>query len=390
MPKILCLTSHDLDGPEYGAMLRARNVFRLLAQLGEVRVVLANPAEATTKRKSTGGFELAAVMPFQETTRRSLTNRLRYEFDGRFLNTDWQQASAADHEKLEALLAAHDLVWIHGLKIANGFGRWRWPNSILDIDDIPSGFHRSDMAHAKGVIQKLRRYRQMRLWQRREKNILERFDALCVCSQTDRKELGAAGKIFVVPNGFNPPVNPVVRQPAVPPRIGFVGAFQYRPNREGMDWFVRQVWPQILRATPQARLRLIGAGSENISWPSDQNIDPLGFVKDVESEMATWALSIVPVFVGGGTRIKIAEAFSRRCPIVSTTLGAHGYGAVDGREMFLADSAGDFAKKCLGILSDPAVGQGLAENGWQRFMASWTWDSFGGRVAKAVESVLPK
>jgi hypothetical protein len=82
MPKILCLTSHDLDGPEYGAMLRARNVFRLLAQLGEVRVVLANPVEAANKKTSTGGFELAAVMPFQETTQRSFSDRLRHEFGG--------------------------------------------------------------------------------------------------------------------------------------------------------------------------------------------------------------------------------------------------------------------------------------------------------------------
>ena len=388
MRNILCLTSHDLDGAEYGAMLRARNIFRLLAQIGKVRVVLANPAGHENKKSSIGGFELAGIIPFQETTQRSLTDRLRYEFDGHFLNTEWQQASAADREGLQSLMAGHDLVWIHGLRIANGFGIWRWPNSILDIDDIPSGFHRSDMAQANGIIQKLRRYRQMRMWQRRENNIQERFDASCVCSEVDRKELGGSDKIFVVPNGFSAPEKPSLRQPSVPPRIGFVGAFQYRPNREGVNWFVHQVWPQILRSLPQARLRLIGAGIEIVQWPHDQNIDCLGFVKDVEPEMATWSLSIVPVFVGAGTRIKIAEAFSRKCPVVSTTMGAHGYGAVDGREMFLADSAADFSEKCLRILTNPPIGEAMAEKGWQSFLENWTWDSIAGRVGEVVESVL--
>ena len=61
-------------------------------------------------------------------------------------------------------------------------------------------------------------------------------------------------------------------------------------------------------------MRLIGAGSENLLYPQDKNIDQLGFVQDTEAEMASWSLSIVPVFVGGGTRIKIAEAFSPEVP----------------------------------------------------------------------------
>ena len=390
MPKFLCLTSHDLDGPEYGAMLRARNVFRLLSRIGEVRVVLANSQVADAGKTSTVGFELAGVMPFYETGRTSFANRLRHEFDGKYLNTECQQASAADRQKLESLMAAHDLVWIHGVKIANGFGLWRWPKSVLDIDDIPSSFHRSDMASASGMVQRLKRYRQMRLWQRREKYIRERFDALCVCSPDDFKELGGGQGIFVVPNGFNPPDKLVPRQLSISPRIGFVGAFQYRPNREGVDWFVQKVWPQILQAQPSARLRLIGKGSEDCHWPEAQNIDRLGFVSNVAEEMATWSLSVVPVFVGGGTRIKIAEAFSRRCPVVSTTLGAHGYGAVDGRELLLADDPKDFSKKCLRILSDARAGEGLADHGWQRFMESWTWDSFAGRVQSTVDFVLKK
>jgi glycosyltransferase involved in cell wall biosynthesis len=261
---------------------------------------------------------------------------------------------------------------------------------VLDIDDIPSCFHRTNMSQAANVFDKLRYYRRMLRWRRRERTLLERFDALCVCSEPDRQELGGSDRIFVVPNGFNAPKHIPVRHPAVPPRIGFVGTLHYPPNRDGVRWFLKHVWPLMLRARPQARLRLVGHDSENVTWQTHQNVDGLGWVADVESEMATWSLAIVPVFFGGGTRIKIAEAFSRKCPIVSTTLGAYGYDVVNGREILIADSADDFAAKCLQILTDPSAGQAMAENGWRSFLKNWTWDSFAGQVASIVAAVLQR
>jgi glycosyltransferase involved in cell wall biosynthesis len=139
---------------------------------------------------------------------------------------------------------------------------------------------------------------------------------------------------------------------------------------------------------PQARLRLIGDGSEKETWQISRNIDALGWVADTESEMATWSLTVVPIFAGGGTRVKTAEAFSRKCPIVSTTLGVYGYDVVDGREVLIADSAEDFAAKCLRILSNPSEGEMIAEKGWQKFLENWTWDSSADRIACIVQKVL--
>jgi glycosyltransferase involved in cell wall biosynthesis len=267
-------------------------------------------------------------------------------------------------------------------------GIFRWPHSVLDVNDIPSCLHRTNMAQAANIFDKFRYYRRMTRWRRREKTLLERFDALCVCSEPDRRELGGSDRIFVVPNGFNAPKNIPLRQPAVPPRAGFVGTFHYPPNQEGVRWFLERVWPLILRTIPQAKLRLAGEGSEVGIWQTHPNVDGLGWIADVESEMATWSLAIVPVFIGGGTRIKIAEAFSRKCPVISTTLGAYGYDVANGREILLADSAGDFAARCLQILTNPAAGQAMAENAWRKFLENWTWDSFANRVTGVVETVL--
>lgn len=391
-PKILCLTYHNFDGPEFGAALRARHLFQLLARLGEVRVVLAGDQydDRVKAKKTVGGFELLDVVEFQPTPAWSLTERFRNEFDGRFLNTDRRQARAEDRQRLQTLMAAHDLVWVHSLKLANRYGLWRWPKSVLDMDDVTSSLYRTSLRQATGPLDRFRHWRQAWLWRRREKFLAGRFDALCVCSENDREQFGVVKNLFVVPNGFAQPASVSVRHPATPPRLGFIGTFNYEPNRAGMRWFIDAVWPRVLEKIPDARLRLVGAGSDQEDWRGARNLDPLGFVADTAEEMATWSASIVPLFVGGGTRIKIAESFGRQCPVVATSLGAYGYDVTDGDELWLAETPADFAGKCLRALTHPAEGRLMAGRAWEKFLRQWTWDAQADRVAAAVNFVLKK
>lgn len=341
-------------------------------------------------QKTFGGFELLRSVQFLPTPKFSIAEKFRHEFDPRFLNTNGFQANAADCTWLQNAIAEHDLVWIYGLTIANGFGLWRWPNSVLDIDDIPSSFYRSELVQAKSLGQKLRNRRQILLWSRHERTLPERFDALCVCSEPDKKIMGGAEKIFVLPNGFNPPDKETALQPTAPRRLGFIGTFGYAPNRDGVHWFIENVWPLVLEKFPAVRLRLAGREGQNEKFSCVTNIDALGFVEDTAVEMATWSLSIVPVLVGGGTRIKIVEAFSRKCPVVSTSLGAYGYDVADGRELLLADTAPDFAVKCLRLLTNPSEGKFLAENGWRKYNENWTWDLQAKQIARIVERAAKK
>jgi len=92
---------------------------------------------------------------------------------------------------------------------------------VLDIDDIPSGFHRTEIEEAAGGHPEVTLLRQVLQWRRREKTLLERFEAVCVCSEADRRELGGTDRVFVVPNGFAlPKQTPRSGVPATPPRIG--------------------------------------------------------------------------------------------------------------------------------------------------------------------------
>jgi glycosyltransferase involved in cell wall biosynthesis len=132
----------------------------------------------------------------------------------------------------------------------------------------------------------------------------------------------------------------------------------------------------------------VGAGTDLIAADLGPDVEGLGWVADPATEVASWSLMVVPIRVGGGTRIKIAEGFSRRCPVVSTSLGAFGYSLKSGEEILLADEPHSFAQACISILAKTELGAALAERAWQKYLQTWTWDAIAPRVKEAIQHAL--
>lgn len=381
MKNIVLLTSHDLNARDYGSVLRVRNVAKMLSRHGEVRVILGSRHWDVLRNASPcqAGFEMIQKIPFWEWY--SLPARIWASLKPNFADMENYRATPADSEKVKTAIEGHDLVWVHGLETANAFGIWRWPRSVLDVDDIPSGVYRLRLSQSNSLRQKCFNWLRMVLWQRSEKRLGGRFNAICVCSAPDREKLRRKGA-FVLPNGFELPGTEPARNPTNPPRVGFVGTFVYWANCEGARWFIDNVWPLVRIHYPQAILRLAGErGDQLFKGP---NIETLGWVRDMEAEMASWSLMIVPVLAGGGTRIKILEAFSRKCPVVSTSIGCYGYDLEHERELLVADQPKDFAAACLRLLKSPVDGSRMADSAWQRFSTEWTWTAQAGRVAEII------
>jgi glycosyltransferase involved in cell wall biosynthesis len=162
------------------------------------------------------------------------------------------------------------------------------------------------------------------------------------------------------------------------------------PNEEGIKWFVREVWHKIKRDFPDAQLRLVGRGSQGHLTSLGPDITGLGWLEDPADEIASWSAMIVPIKVGAGTRVKVAEGFARRCPVVATTIGAFGYDVENGREALLADHADDFASACMLLLRNPGFGEALAERAHKRFLERWTWVSFEPSVGAAIHQCLAR
>jgi glycosyltransferase involved in cell wall biosynthesis len=374
----------------FGGQLRALHVGRALQQLGEVTVVVvsADDTERVVMERTAEEFVVESPVHVGLVPNRGLIQRLRWAFDPYFLNVHGCVANSEDRTRLLERLKDFDLVWILNSRTPNVLNHWHWPRSVLDVDDVPSQFSRTVWRSCAGLKEKYRAGIGIFVLRCRERFWRKRFSVLSVCSEADRQYLGGGSHVHVIPNGFPRPAQAPVRNLADPPRIGFIGLYSYFPNLEGMRWFVRECWPLVKREIPNARLRIVGKDSDGVLKPAGPDIDALGFVADSASEIATWFAMVVPVLHGAGTRIKITHAFSRKCPVVSTNLGAFGYGVQSGRELLLADDPRAFAAACVELIRDPAAASAMAERAFAAFLQKWTWDAIGPQIRAAAEDAL--
>lgn len=392
-PRILYLSQHWPAEAGYGPQQRVLHVGRLLKRFGDVAFVnvSAGPPEEENLRRAASEFETCRIMRPVLVDRGNVFDRLRRrvrrELDSRYVGTESWTFRRDDRTALLQMAQQYDVVWVHNLRTANLIQIDRWPHAVLDIDDIPSCYFRSLSQSREALTERLMDLRTSWVWKRREHHLSKRFGVLAVCSEQDRRYLSHSARTHVIPNGFSPPA---VRERVRPerPRVGFIGQFGYRPNQEGVTWFVRSVWPLIQRELPPAELRLVGRGSDMFLPEPEPGIAKLGWLDDPAEEIATWSAMIVPIRFGGGTRVKIAEGFARQCPVVSTTIGALGYDVRHGQEILLADTAKDFASACVDLCRDRQLGNAVSQRAYERFLRCWTWDSMEGAVKATLEDCL--
>jgi glycosyltransferase involved in cell wall biosynthesis len=392
-PRILFVTSHWPLADAYGAQQRVLNVGRLLSRFGDVSflIVPTEQEDEETARRTMREFEVRRIIrPLPVTSGRMfdrLSQRLRHEFDPKHLATDPYTVSDGDRAGLQELIHQYDVIWVHTIRTAHWFRIYRWPHSVLDVDDLPSRAYQSAAESDGSPVRRLLHRRMSGIWRRRERKFPERFDVLTVCSEDDRRYLSCPEGIHVIPNGANPlPARP--RNLSDAPRIGLIGNCTFAPNDDGARWFICDVWPLIKREFPGAQLRLVGRGSDGYLTKLGPDIAGMGWLADPGDEIASWSAMIVPIKVGSGTRVKVAEGFARRCPVVATTIGAFGYDVENGEEILLADRADDFASACVLLLRNPQLGDALSNRAYSRFLDRWTWDSFGNTVGTVVQECL--
>jgi polysaccharide biosynthesis protein PslH len=391
-PRILYLTPHWPHRATGASEVRSLNVARALQELGDVEVVVVDgEGRPELGPRADHTLKIAYSVPVHLRPDGGVGRKLRWALDPRI---EYPHGCGVDAEAMQRVLASardFDLIWFNKLRTPNMFPRWAWPRSVADIDDVPSTYERSVLENDLSIRERSATFVRYLSWKRRDKVLGERFTVLGVCSEADRQYLQSLGiqtPLHVIPNGSERPSTVPLRNRANPPRIGFMGIFDYPPNAAGVHWFVRECWPRIKREVPDACLRLVGRDTDGPSRPQGPDIEALGWVSDVTPEVATWAAMIVPIQVGAGTRGKISHAFSLKCPVVSTNLGAYGYDARNGDVMHLADSAQAFAEACIRVIRDPAAAEAMAERAWTAFLERWTWEAIRPRIWAAAEDSL--
>jgi glycosyltransferase involved in cell wall biosynthesis len=149
----------------------------------------------------------------------------------------------------------------------------------------------------------------------------------------------------------------------LPGMVVFVGSLDWLPNVDGLQWFVADVWPLVRREHPEARLRLVGRNPnpEIQKLAEHSGVEVVGPVPDTRPWLAEAEVSIVPLRIGGGTRLKVFEAMAMGLPVASTPLGAEGLQVESGVNLMLAEGADRLAESVVQLLRSPQLRRTLGE-----------------------------
>lgn len=225
--------------------------------------------------------------------------------------------------------------------------------------------------HAKQAPDAMRRWlwsSQYRKMARFESQVLTRFDKVIAVSERDAHQFGQRYGVQgaeAIPTGvdldfFSWELAPEV-DVAHPPRVVFTGSMDWAANIDGVQHFLKQVWPLVLRQCPAARFVVVGRNPPAaLRAMSNAQVEFTGFVDDVRPHVRSAHAFVIPLLVGGGTRIKAFEAMAMGCPVVSTAIGIEGLGASADQHYLLGDSAEAMAEAVVALLSQPAQREALS------------------------------
>src|ERR1700687_633303 len=273
--------------------------------------------------------------------------------------------------------------------------------SVLFQHNVESEIWRRHSATAGNPARRMMYRMEFRKMLRYERAAVRKFQHVIAVSENDRSLMTQwvdGDRVTVVPTGvdlaqyrpdpaefdpnFDP--NPLARSA---PLITFVGAMDWEPNVDGVEYFCGEVWPSIQAEVPQARFRIVGRnpGRRVQKWASD-SIEVTGRVPSVVEHLHQSAVVIVPLRIGGGTRLKIYEALATAKAVVSTTVGAEGLDVHHGRDIMLADDASAFADSVSMFLRDDEQCRRFGKAAFE-LASRHDWPVIAGQFAEVLERV---
>jgi glycosyltransferase involved in cell wall biosynthesis len=221
-----------------------------------------------------------------------------------------------------------------------------------------------------------------------DRRALDRFAALVTVSRGDADEVARrTGRTSaVVPNGVDTRNSTATEDPG-DATILFTGTLSHPPNAEGIAWFAEHVWPVVLRHRDDARLLIVGRDPPPaVTRLASGRIDVTGFVDDIRPYFERATAVVVPLLSGGGTRLKVLDAFAARRAVVSTRVGAEGIEAEDATHLLLRDDPDTFAQAVVSLLDDRAKRQELAAAARKLAETEYDWHVLAGRLERVLEA----
>ncbi|MDR1270512.1 MAG: glycosyltransferase family 4 protein, partial [Planctomycetaceae bacterium] len=223
-----------------------------------------------------------------------------------------------------------------------------------------------------------------------EKKYYQKTDYLSVVSESDaqllRNKFGLSN-FCIIPNGVAVAAYDEIENTPKPNHLVYCGSMDAFVNQDAVVWFLRNIFPLILKKKPSVTLTVIGRNPPD--WLLKLQTDRVRFtgsVTDIRLPLKEGCLEIVPLRIAGGSRLKILEAFAAKIPVLSTTVGAEGLNIENNKNIVLADTPVTFADRCVELLGDSEKRTQLVQSGRRLVEEQYDWS----RISPLVETAWLK
>ncbi len=404
--KILFLTPQLPYPPHQGTTIRNYNLIANLAARHEIHLlsfVYAHDelSKAVPLRRCCCSSQ-AVLAP-----QRSSLQRLLSVFFSPLPDMALRLPSEGFRAKLVDVLRreAFDVIQIEGIEMAQyglwlmAYGLWRMGDGhhaeptatnhrpVLVFDDHNAEYVLQQRAFEtdvrcpgrwSGALYSLIQWRKL---SRYEREICLRADRVVVVSQADKEallHLVPNLKATVIPNGvdidyYRPDnVHPLTLKSC---SLIFTGKMDFRPNIDAVLWFCQEVLPLVQAEVPEVHFYIVGQRPHHRILPLTTNpaVTITGYVNDVRPYIAGAEVYVVPLRIGGGTRLKVMEAMAMSKAIVSTSLGCEGFKVTDGQQLIVADTPHEFARRVIDLLGDARARERLGQTARRFVERRYDW-----------------
>lgn len=402
--KILMIIHFVPYPPHGGCLQRSFNLLRELAKEHEIHL-LAFTQRALLPDEESLNESIAALNPYCSDIKvfelPSDRSRIRWYFLllSNLLSISpysvWKFKSKmmADEIRRQLATVRFDLIHLDTIDLAQYAGLAPGVPKILNHHNVESELLLRRSSSERNPLARLYLYLQGRKLRRYEKKHAPESDVNLVVSPNDGKQFRgfAPGARFeVVPNGtdteyFSPRSEEESRE------LVFAGGMNWHPNRDAMIYFCEEIYPLIKKSVPDVAMNIIGSDPPRrvlACADEDKSIRVHGYVDDVRTHFARSAVYVVPIRVGGGTRLKILDAFASGKALVSMSVGCEGIDVTHGENILIGDTAPDFAGQVVRLLNDGELRWKLEVNARRLAEEKYAWPVIGRNLKEILQSLV--
>jgi glycosyltransferase involved in cell wall biosynthesis len=354
----------------------------------------ARDAACSALRSAVASIAEPTPIPSEHSALRKIWDHLRSLSSGRAF-TYYQFHSRPFADRLHAVLRTRppDLVHLDSLDLHCWLPELP-PVPIActhhDIDSELLRLRARRLNHA--VLRHYVRFQAARV-ERLERELCPRLALNVMMSEVDAQKLEAlapGAATAVVPNGADTEHFQPNDADSIAGRVVFVGPTYSHPNRDAVEFLLQEIWPRVRAADRGASLRLVGRSApvDRARYDAEPGVTALGYVPDVRPPLSQARCCVVPIRIGGGTRIKILDAWAMGKAIVSTPTGCEGLDVVDGENILVRDTSEAFADAVVEVLNNPTLRSGLERNARRTAIEKYSWSVVGRQIRSAYDQLL--